>query len=160
MRVIFVIALLIASPAVATPERTFLGSIEGITLGPKEYVNAFSIETWGVQIVATCQIPPGWTITAGSSADPTGRIAGEASLGVTYLDRTRLRQLEGLVLVRLDEPVHRHSIPQGKGGELPATFVGTAQIGRYGPTDRGRKQRLDYRNVRLLPASRCPVPRH
>jgi hypothetical protein len=159
MKLVFLIALLLASPAPAAQERTYLASVDGISLGPREYVDEFSIETWGVQVVATCQIPPGWTITAGYSADPTGTIAGEASLGVTFLNRSGLRYLNSLVLLRTDEPVRRHPVRQGIGGVLPATFVGTARIGKYGLTDQTRKQKLDYRNVHLVPASRCPVPR-
>lgn len=128
---LILIVLAISSPAWAARERTFIASVEGIRVGPKEYVDSFSIDTWGVEIVATFQIPPGWTVTAGSSADPTGTIAGQSSLGVTFLDRSRLKYLKGLVLLRMDGPVQRHAI-RFVNGELPATFSGKAEIGTYG----------------------------
>jgi hypothetical protein len=152
-------ALVSAFPVFAAHPQTYLVSVEGIQLGAKEYVDSFSIDTWGVEIVATCKIPPGWTINAGSSADPTGKIAGEASLGVTYLDRNRLKYLRQFVLLRTGEPVRKRAFRRGNVN-LPASFRGTVDIGTYGPSEKTRKQILDFRNLRLSPASRCPLPRH
>lgn len=155
--VLFLAALTIGSPSLAESQRTFLVSVEGVQVGVKEYVASFSIDTWGVEIVATCQIPPGWTITAGSRADPTGKIAGEASLGVTFLDRTRLKYLKRIALLRTYGPIQKYTVRSPNIG-MPATFAGTAVIGTYGTPEKTRIQKLDFRNLHLTPASRCPLP--
>ena len=153
--------LLAAMVAAKTPPvdhyQTYLASITGIRLGANEFVDEFSVDTWGVIHRAVCHFPPGWFITAGSSADPTGLIKGQASLGVTYLNRNRLSELNGLMLVTLDGPVQRKDFGHdGTAVFVPATFKGYARIGRYGTDERRRKIRLTYRNIRLVPADRCP----
>ena len=153
-----VLALAASVSSAAARPRTFLASIADVSLGPNEYVDAFSIDTWGVTILAACRIPPGWTLTAGSGADPSGKIAGEASLGVTFLSRPYLRYLDAIVLLRLDGPVRKQALHL-KDREYPATFEGSADIGTYGLDERTRKQPLTFRNVRLTPAVRCPPPR-
>jgi hypothetical protein len=147
-------ALAAAAPAPAAGPRTYLASIEGIAIAANEYVDGFTIDTWGVEIVAVCHLPPGWEIRAGKQASPDGVIAGEASHGVTFLDRPRLGALRRLVLVRLYPPIQRR-----RTGDQPATFAGHARIGRYGVIERRRQVALTWRNLRLTPASRCPPPR-
>ena len=58
-------ALLAARTPVAYP-KTYLASITGIKLGTHEFVDEFSIDTWGVTHRAICHFPPGWFIDAGS----------------------------------------------------------------------------------------------
>jgi hypothetical protein len=148
------LALLPAASAGAEPERTYLASVTGIALGPNEYVDAFAVNTWGVDFIAVCHIPPGWEVRAGRRASPDGVLAGRASHGVTFLGRAHLSQLGGLALIRLPGPVQRTRI-----GDVPATFSGHAEIGTYGTDDdRHRQVRLSYANVRLVPATRCPPP--
>lgn len=146
-------ALLLPFPARADQERTFLLSIAGIELAGNEYVDGFAIDTWGVEVLAVCRLPPGWEIRAGKQASPDGVIAGEASHGVTFLNRGRLGELRGLALVRLQAPVVR-----SRQGNMPPTFSGRARIGRYGTDVRGREQVLTAANVGLAPATRCPDP--
>jgi hypothetical protein len=134
----------------------FLLSLRDLPVDTESYVNEFSIDTWGVTTLATCHIPSGWTITAGSSADPSGRISGAGSLGVTWLDHARVSQLRSLVLVRLYGSVQRRTLVSGTG-EVPATFRGHVTIGRYGGDDKDRKVRLSWRNVSLTPAKQCPA---
>lgn len=142
-----------AAPPAEGP-RTYLASIAGIALGPNEFVDQFSIDTWGVEFVAICHLPPGWEIRAGREATPIGAIAGRASHGVTFLNRPRLRELEGLALIRIHGPLQPRPV-----GTRPATFAGRAGIGRYGVDERRREVRLTHANVRLVPAARCPPPR-
>ena len=105
-----------------------------------------------------CSVPPGWTMTAGSSASPDGKIAGEASQGVTFLDRSRLGRLESLVLVSMFGEVQREDVGKfGSDNYLPATFKGKATVGTYGlDEDRSREIALTWENVRLVPAANCP----
>ena len=153
-------ALLAAKSAPVDHPKTYLASITGIRLGKNEYVDGFSIDTWGVIERAVCHFPPGWNIDAGSSADPSGQIKGEGSLGVTYLDRTRLSELNELVLITLVDPVQVKDIGHDGGPVfIPATFKGHVSIGTYRFDDRTRKARLTARNIKLVRADRCPPPR-
>lgn len=138
--------------------RTYLASVVGIALGPHEYVDGFRIDTWDVDFLAVCRLPPGWRIRAGRMASPDGVLAGEASHGVTFLDRMRLSELDDLALVRVLDPVQPEEI-RSAGGIQPATFSGRATIGTYGDGEPRREQRLGAANIRLLPAARCPDPR-
>jgi len=68
-------------------------------------------------------------MTAGSSASPDGKVAGEASQGVTFLDRSRLGRLESLVLVSMFGEVQREDVGTfGSGYYLPATFKRKATV--------------------------------
>jgi len=146
------LALLATTSAFAEPGRAYLASIAGIVLGADEYVDRFTIDTWGVDVLSVCRIPPGWRIRAGKDATPGGVIEGEASHGVTFLNRARLPALDGLALVRLDGPVRVGD------GRVPATFSGHVEIGTYGVGERRRRVRLTDANIRLTPAARCPAP--
>jgi len=142
-------ALMAANTPVAYP-KTYQASITGIRLGANAFIDEFSIDTWGVTHRAVCHFPPGWFINAGSSADPTGEIKGQASMGVTYLDRTRLSELNGLALITLNGPVQQKDAGHDGGPVfVPATFKGYVSIGHYGIDEKRRKVRLTYRNIRL-----------
>lgn len=149
--------ILAATPALvlaadATPPRgnSYLVSVTGISLARDEYVDGFAIDTWGVDVLAVCHIPPGWEMRAGREATPVGIIAGEASHGVTFLNRPRLGELEGLVLVRLSGSLDRRNERQA--------FSGRAQVGRYGVEPGGREVPLAAANLILSPARTCPAP--
>jgi hypothetical protein len=143
------------STASAGEPRPYLVSIEGLELAENEFVDGFAIDTWGVEVLAICRLPPGWEIRAGRRASPDGVLAGEASHGVTFLNRADAGALRGLALVRLEGPVNwtRH-------GDMPATFAGRASIGRYGSDERRREQALTRTNIRIAAATRCPEPDH
>lgn len=145
-----------AAPLADQPH-TYLLSLVHLPVAKDQYVNAFDIDTWGVTTLATCQIPPGWTITAGSSADPSGHMSGEGSLGVTWLNRKSLGYLTDLVLIRMYGPPD-HGNRDIKGNGAPPTFEGTVTIGYYG-SERERKFKLRISDVRLKSATHCPPPR-
>ena len=155
-----VFTTLLSSVSVQDRPRTYLASIVGLKLSENEYVDGFAIATWGVTLKAVCHFPPGWSIGAGSSADPSGEIKGEGSLGVTYLNQKDMSELTGLVLITLYSPVQNRDLGR-EGGPVfvPATFKGHASVGTYGEDGKTRKIRLDYQNMRLVPADRCPRPR-
>ncbi|MBO9576914.1 MAG: hypothetical protein J7494_14380 [Sphingobium sp.] len=150
-----ILALAKAAAPVDHP-RTFLASIVGVPLTDREYLDSFSIETWGVTFKAVCHIPPGWRMKAGSSASPNGDIEGEASHGVTFLDKKRLKELRNVILLTLYSKVQREEIKDGTG-IIPATFSGKAHIGTYGEDDE-REAPITYKNLILVPAKQCPAP--
>ena len=151
-------AMLAAASIASRPAdepRVFLASVSSLPIGKAEYVSGFSIDTWGVDFLAVCHIPAGWHITAGSNASPDGTLAGDGSVGASFLDRSRLKELSGLALVKLYGPVQRSEIKSATG-VVPATFSGGATVGTYGE-DGERKVTITHANVWLTPASRCPA---
>lgn len=154
MRRYLPLALLAIGAAPVDHPRTYLLSIGQIPLRNGESIEAFSLETWGVEFRAVCSIPGGWRIKAGSSATPDGSLEGEGSHGATWFATASPRELQRLVLVALHAPVQRADTGSPDNG-TPATFKGTATIS----TDDGNVQRaLSYRNIMLTPARRCPIP--
>jgi hypothetical protein len=136
-------------PAAVETSTTYLASVV-VPLEPGEKLESFSFDTWGVDILAVCHIPPGWRIKGGRSAAPDGIIAGDGSHGVTWLGD--MKPLESLVLVRLHGPVQATEEKTGPR-TVPATFKGTATVAM---TDSEREVALGHSNVRLAPADHCP----
>ncbi|WGM38860.1 hypothetical protein [Caulobacter sp. NIBR1757] len=140
----------VQKPAAATSKpTTYLASIV-IPLGPGERVSAFNFDTWGVDVVAVCRIPPGWWIKGGRSATAQGVIAGEGSHGVTWIGD--MTSLENLMLVSLYGPVRETERKNGPT-TWPATFKGLAALET---PDTQREVALGHANVRLVPADACP----
>jgi len=149
--------LLCATATSAEPaERTYVLSLQGIDLGPDEYVSAFALDSWGVRFRAVCHIPPGWYIKAGGTASFDGGLQGEGTHSVTFLGKSRLHELEGLALIALDGPVRPHRT-EAAITFTPPTFDGTITVERVAETPtRPRKMPLKFANFRLVPAMRCP----
>ena len=142
-----------ASSALVDHPKSYLVSILNIPLMADDRITGFSIKTWGVTFKTVCHIPPGWTISAGGSATPEGQLAGDASLGVTWLESGSSPEFKKMVLVDLYSPVQRRDV-RVQGGTRPATFKGYAHLWN---NDVERKVRLTWSNVELTPASRCPA---
>ncbi|GHH26443.1 hypothetical protein GCM10008023_41040 [Sphingomonas glacialis] len=152
MKVLLPLALLTVGAAPVDHPRSYLLSIGQIPLKDTESIEAFAIETWGLQFQSICHIPSGWRIKAGSSATPNGVIEGNGSQGATWFNHGSPKELRAFVLVTLYAPVQRVDIGS-PGNGIPATFKGTATIS----TDDGDLQRaLSYRNITLTPARHCP----
>ena len=150
-----VAALSICSVAQAQGSRTYLASIESLPVRPGDEVEQFTIDTWGIDILAICSIPAGWRIEAGRTAAPDGIIRGEATHGVTRLTGRHLGSLRNIALIRTWGAVRGGNRRTGSGDEI-ATFLGSMRI--YDSRGRGREVPLRLRNIRLVPAVRCPQP--
>lgn len=152
MKALIPLALLTIGAAPADHPRSYLLSIGQIPLNDAESIEAFSINTWGVEFKSVCHIPGGWRIKAGSSATPNGELEGEGSQGATWFNQNSPKELQAFVLVTLYAPVQQEDIGSPDNG-TPATFKGTATIS----TDDGEVKRLlSYNNITLTPASGCP----
>ncbi len=132
--------------------KTYLASVV-IELGSAESISEFAFDTWGIQYEAVCHIPSGWRIQVGSSATLKGVLKGEGSHGATWLDKEGLQSLRSLVLVTIYAPIQQQD-DRGSGGKvvIPATFKGHAIV-----SDGERRVALSDKNVRLTPATRCPI---
>ena len=151
--------MLLTTPAYSsTAPRTYLASIQGVKLRPDEYVTGFSVDTWRVTFRAVCHIPPGWHVSAGRSAAPEGSFEGKGTHGISFLNRARLKELDGLTLITLSGPVQPRKIETAEN-LTPPTFDGKLTIGSYASLDRIRHIRLGSANIHLVPALRCPAAR-
>ncbi|MDG2531122.1 hypothetical protein [Caulobacter endophyticus] len=133
-------------PVVSAPEQpaasTFLLSIQGIALGPDDYVDAFGLKLSGAKVVKVCKTPAGWSLT---SARGGAGLDGQASVGAAFLDRDHIGDLRGLALVEV------------VGGDASTVAVsGTAQVGVYGDMGQARQIKLSHARVALVPAEGCP----
>lgn len=153
MKLLLLLALLAVGAAPVDHPRSYLLSVGRIPLRDTESIEAFTIQTWGVEFRSVCRIPGGWRIKAGSSATPNGELEGEGSQGATWFSTGSPKELRNFVLVTLYAPVQRADIGKPDNG-VPATFKGTATIS----TDDGDVRReLTYQNIVLTPARRCPI---
>jgi hypothetical protein len=154
MKALFALLLLASVPASVDHPHTYLISIGDIPLKDTESIEAFSVDTWGVEFRAVCHIPGGWRIKAGNSSTPDGELSGEGSQGATWFNQSNPEELHNFVLVTLYDRVQRDDIRSPDGSVLtPATFKGYATIS----TDDGdRKVPLGYKNVTLESARQCP----
>jgi hypothetical protein len=141
----------------AVAGNTELLSIHNISLPNNGYIAGFQIDTWGVRVLAVCHLPSGWTITAGKSADPTGILSGEASLGVTDIADGNSAQLSELFLVEVEDDREREEpIPNGV---RPARFSGRLTVGTYGQHDPDwHDVPLTSANLTRDTATKCPDP--
>lgn len=145
--------LLYAMPARAA--QTELLSLIGLPLADGEYVSGFEMQTWSVEVLAVCRLPTGWTVKAGNAGDPGGVLSGSANIGAAFVDRERLDAFGSMFLVRVGR-YRAEADDEPEGTHFPATFSGTATIGRYGQ-DGTRQVTLSGRNVRRRAAARCPA---
>ena len=127
-----------------------LVGLQNVTLKPGEVLWTFDIQFEEGRIVAVCNVPEGWTITAenyGEAAlykDGGGRAHGSADFGHDALSATDLSQLRGFLLIDRSA-IHRK----------PATLTGFFTTS--GPSD-NRKIKLRPENFTRREAKQCPVP--
>jgi hypothetical protein len=156
-RALALTALLLTAAKPVDHPRTYLLSIVDLPVGAvTPRLTDFHIDTWGVNIKAVCRLPFGWRIDAGSYASPDGLIAGQSSVGVTWLNRSQLANEGPLLLVMLDGPIQIRTLYDKDGnGEHPATFSGKATIEDFND-DKGKIIPLTHANIHLHPARACP----
>jgi hypothetical protein len=141
-----------AGPTEAEVRRVLL-TVEGLDLSPAESIRAFHIETWGVEFLAVCHVPPSWELTSEKFEDPAGYFDGRSDP-----HGEPLRQMSDMYLVDVYD---YQPLPRGdpKGEYHPATFAGWVKVGRVQAFDGGvsHKHALKAGNFRLTDAARCPV---
>src|SRR5262249_49605429 len=75
--ILIIAALVLATMRPVIADAGELLSVHGIALPENGFLFAFHIDTWGVRVLAVCHFPPGWTLSAGKSLDPSGILSGE-----------------------------------------------------------------------------------
>jgi hypothetical protein len=127
-----------------------LVGLQNVTLKSGELLWGFDVHLHEGRIVAVCNVPEGWTITAqnyGEAAlykDGGAKAHGGADFGHDALSGADLSQLGGLLLIERST-VHRKS----------ATLTGF--ITTSGPND-NRKVKLGSENFTRREADQCPAP--
>lgn len=127
-----------------------LVGLKNVALRTSELLWGFDIHLQEGRIVAVCNIPEGWTITAENYGEAAlykkggAKAHGSADFGHDALSETDLSQLGGLLLIDRS-PVHRKS----------ATLTGF--ITTSGPSD-NRRVILRPENFVLREAAQCPLP--
>jgi hypothetical protein len=120
-----------------------------------EYIEAFEIQTQGVDIFSVCHVPYGWKARAGIVDKFTGELSGEAGLGASFVSPSskNMNELNDMFLIRITTFTTRWD------GYVPPTFRAKATIGRYGENSKERVVRLNVSNLPRKVADRCPPPR-
>jgi hypothetical protein len=139
-------------PSAAAVRRALL-SIQGVGVRAGQSIFRYRIETWGVEFLAVCRVPPQWELKSEKFEDSEGYLSGEAD---THIAATRALPDMYLVDVYDYQPV---SVQDGNV-QHPASFSGWVQVGsreQFGGWH-GRRIPLNARNFRLRDASRCPAP--
>jgi hypothetical protein len=141
----------------ARADSTALLSIQGVTVDDAHHLTEIVIKTWGVEVLAVCHIPPVSVVSVDFDLDPGGTLVWKARSWHGELERSDLKELASLFLVRVAE---YQKEPRGDphGDYHPATFAGVATISRIEDPPRARKVRLRWNNFVLTPAARCPDP--
>ncbi len=142
-----------AEPVSAETRRVLL-SVDGLHLRPMESIRAFHIETWGVEFLAVCHVPPSWEITSEKFEDPAGYFDGRSD--------THSEPLKSMSAMYLIDVYDYQPLPKGdpKKEYHPASLAGWVVVGRIQPFDGGtrHKRTLNAANFRLQDATRCPKP--
>lgn len=144
---------LLAFPAVAEVRRVLL-TVDGLNIPTNQTIRAFHIETWGVEFLAICHLPPSWELKSEKFEDPEGWLDGKAG--------THGEDMKKLSNMYLMDVYDYQAQPRGdpKGDYHPPSFAGWVELGRVEPFDGGtrRKRTLKADQFRMQDAKRCPVP--
>jgi hypothetical protein len=142
--------LVAAWPSSAATTRALL-SVEALAIPADRSLTAFKIDTWGVEFLAVCRVPPSWEIKAEKYEDPEGLLSGRADN-----HGERLTKLRDLFLVDVYD---YQPLPRGnpKSDYHPASFAGWIEMAAH-PAERGKRTTLRAANFRLIKAARCPDP--
>lgn len=129
------------APPPASPS-LFLLSVQGVALGPNDYIDAVSVKLAGARVTKVCRTPTGWSL---EPARGGAGLEGQASVGAAFLDRDHIGDLRGLALV------------EAAAGDASAVGIsGSAQVGVYGDMGEARQIKLDHARVALVPVEGCP----
>ena len=129
-------------------------SVDGLDLPSTQTIRAFHIETWGVEFVAVCHLPPSWQLKSEKFEDSEGWLDGHADTG-----GESLKELSDMYLVDVYD---YQPLPKGnlKGDYHPPSFAGWVEVGRVEPFDGGTrlKRNLKAGQFRMRDAENCPTP--
>lgn len=109
-------------------------------------LQAFDLQVTGVDVLAVCHVPAGWTINVTGAGAGVTELEGHATVGAAFLGIDNLADIAGLFLVR--------ARPNEK-----LTVSGELTTGVYGGDDGQLKVQATAATLRREAASQCPPPK-
>lgn len=107
-------------------------------------LQAFDLQVFGLDVLAVCHVPPGWTINATGAGEGVTELKGQATVGAAYVSLDDMQDIAGLFLVRT------------RTGE-PLAVKGGITTGTYGGDQTELKATPAL--LRRDAADRCPPPK-
>lgn len=91
--------------APATPSQTAAQPTELVSLAwrpsnANQNLQAFDLEVSGLDVLAVCHVPPGWTINATGAGEGVTELKGQATVGAAFVSLDDMQDIAGLFLVR------------------------------------------------------------
>ncbi len=87
-------------PSRPTAQPTQLVSLAWRPSSSNQNLQAFDLEVSGLDVLAVCHVPPGWTINATGSGEGVTELKGQATVGAAYVSLDDMQDIAGLFLVR------------------------------------------------------------
>lgn len=137
--------------APATPPRPTASPTELVSLAwtpgdATQNLQAFDLKVSGLDVLAVCHVPPGWTINATGAGAGATELRGQATVGAAFISLDDPQDLAGLFLVR------------ARPGETLAVS-GALTTGVYGGDEGQTMIKASPSSLRREAADRCPPPR-
>lgn len=128
------------------PRVTELVSLAWTPGNSNQNLQAFDLEVSGLDVLAVCHVPPGWTINATGAGAGLTELKGQATVGAAFISLDDLQDVAGLFLVR------------ARPGE-PVGVSGTLTTGTYGGDEGQAEIKASPALLRREAADRCPPPK-
>lgn len=129
-----------------TPGTTELVSLAWTPGSSNQNLQAFDLEVSGLDVLAVCHVPPGWTINATGAGSGVTELKGQATVGAAFISLDDPQDVAGLFLVRA-----RPGEQVGVSGRLTT--------GTYGGDEGQAEIKATPSLLRRELADRCPPPR-
>ncbi|ADG11075.1 hypothetical protein B7G68_13420 [Caulobacter segnis] len=89
-----------ATPSPPTTQPTELVSLAWRPSNSNQNLQAFDLEVSGLDVLAVCHVPPGWTINATGAGEGVTALKGQATVGAAFVSLDDMEDIAGLFLVR------------------------------------------------------------
>ena len=90
-----------AAPSRPAAEPMELVSLAWRPANANQNLQAFDLEVSGLDVLAVCHVPPGWTINATGAGEGVTELKGQATVGAAYVSLDDMQDIAGLFLVRV-----------------------------------------------------------
>lgn len=109
-----------ATPPQPAAQPTELVSLAWRPANANQNLQAFDLEVSGLDVLAVCHVPPGWTINATGAGEGVTELKGQATVGAAYVSLDDMQDIAGLFLVRA-RPSETFAV---RGGITTGTYGG------------------------------------
>jgi hypothetical protein len=132
------------SPSQAAVQPTELVSLAWRPSDANQNLQAFNLEVSGLDVLAVCHVPPGWTINATGAGEGVTELKGQATVGAAFVSLDDMQDIAGLFLVRA-RPNETFAVR----GQITTGTYGGDQANGQATTALFRREAAD----------RCPPPK-